>query len=141
MLGEAHRVGQVAARGVILLGGQARRVRERDEMFERAEPLAGEQAASGLAGLVEGSEDMADAAGADVQDLLAERLRFIFGEGLAVSCPLAGLRGGTRADEPLKRVAPFERVDVEVEHGLHSDGFPSALSQNCQPHATRRMRR
>lgn len=64
---------------MILLGGQADRVRERNEMLERGEPLAREQAASRLAGLVEGTEDVADSAGADVQDLLAEGLRFAIG--------------------------------------------------------------
>jgi len=59
---------------------------------------------------------VADSAAADNQDLFAERLSFVFGEGLAVGCPLSWLRHGTRAAEGL------ERVDVEVEHGDDSEG-------------------
>ena len=61
---QADLVREIPARGVVFLGGQAHRVRERHEMLEGADALAREQAANRLSGLVEGSEDIREPAGA-----------------------------------------------------------------------------
>ena len=107
-VGQADLVGEIPARGVVLLGGQPHRVRERHEMLERRKPFSRKHAANRLAGFVERSKDVTDPAGASFEDLLAEGFGFVFREGVAVGCHWARMRWGVFATEALEWVADFE---------------------------------